>query len=98
MRIDDLLSLSSAALASPSLELCRALAQGVMDRLGESQPCGIEAPGILPCRQDFGMPISYRVDVPSDWVGQADPIDADAMARMLLLASDSARAADEGEG
>jgi hypothetical protein len=89
--VADLIDLAQSILAnrtSHSLEAV-ALAQGVMDRLGESRPCGLDEPEVK-----LG-----RVWQPMQWhqMGQL-PDDSDAMARMLLHASDAARAADEGEG
>ncbi len=52
MTISDLLALATEGLTTPSLEVCRALAQGVMDRLGEESPCGwgFECPEV--CREE----------------------------------------------
>lgn len=63
-----------------------ALARGFMDRLGESQPCGLDEPEVL----------QGRVWQPAQWhqMGQT-PEDTRHMARMLLAAADAAEGGGE---
>jgi hypothetical protein len=99
MTVIELLSLATATLTAETVDeraaQGRALAQGVMDRLGESQPCGLEAPKVYPINGDL------PVRLPDEWLdyhGQYISIeDADHMARLLLHAADTARAKEGGQ-
>lgn len=95
MTLSDLLSLASATLTAPTTDeraaLGLALARGVMERLGESQPCGMDEPEVT---TDGGV---TTLLIPEQWRDcmAVDPTDADHMARLLFKAADSARAERE---
>lgn len=75
-----------------SVSAAHDLAQGILDLLGEAQPCGWEAPTVWTLETHPPQP---AVRVPSSWSDglSVSPDDAEAMARMLLHAAAEARGA-----
>lgn len=99
MTLQELLDLSAATLTASTVDeraaLGLALARGFMERLGESQPCGLDEPEVhRHPSNDFG-----HVWQPAQWhqMGQT-PENTDHMARMLLVAADEARAKEDSNG
>ena len=86
MTLDDLLGIGRHLRGSDREEM-RELGDGIVDLLGESQPCGFDQPELAP---SIGKPTLLWV--PATWAAWVSADDARAMARMLL------RAADEAEG
>lgn len=65
----------------PNASLAAAeLAAAVLELLGEAAPCGFEAPVVR----------RGSVEIPASWVGEVEPDDARALARMLLRGADEA--------
>ena len=81
MTVEALLELSRAALGDPeNASGIEALADGVIELLGESLPCGLEAPEVHP----------DEVYITREMAGRYTPDEARAMARALLRAADEA--------
>ncbi len=95
VRVDELVELASKWATACKLtgnEDCTSerLARGVLDLLGEAQPCHIDEPEIS---QHLKYGDGDRgVYIPDDWRGRVSPEDAEHMARMLLRAAAKARA------
>lgn len=97
MTLAEMIELAAHTLTAPTIEersaLGLALARGFMDRLGESQPCHMEAPMVM--RGDLHHPTATTTITTSLFVLDAN--EADAYAAMILTAADTARA-EQGEG
>jgi hypothetical protein len=69
----------------------RRLAIGIIDQLGEAQPCGMEAPNV--------WLVDRKMDLPASWCESAiDADEARSMARLLLRAADLADAKGTSHG
>jgi hypothetical protein len=94
MRIDEMLKLAQSIVRRAARdEIADRLARAVLDLLGESQPCGWEAPSVTYAHGESG------VCIPRGWGNVCVlPDDARAMARMLWTAADQADQAKGGGG
>ncbi len=79
MTLDELLSLASQRVIDSQSASDQDLARGIIDLLGEAQPCGWEQPDV-----------NRMVAIPHSWATLVEPAEARQLAVMLLRAADSA--------
>ncbi len=90
MTLNELLTLARRIQAAPHNIVSdghRHFAEAVLDLLSESAPCGLEQPEIIRYR---GHGTVDHVRIPASWVADVEANDARHMARMLLVAADTA--------
>jgi uncharacterized membrane protein YeaQ/YmgE (transglycosylase-associated protein family) len=82
-----------SAVANRLLNTLGKTARAVLDLLAEDDACGWESPSVR-----YTVEYGHAVVIPEQWTGVVEPLDAEAMARALLRAAQSARAADAEKG